>query len=114
MDKDRRSLFQKVFEPTGKAVASLGQDTLAGLHILGSAVGGAQLKGGRGSGVSPASVVTHIDRMGVRAVPIIVLMSFLIGAIIAQHGAFQLRYFGAELFVVDLVGILHFAKSVCF
>lgn len=106
VDKDRRSLFQKVFEPTGKAVASLGQDTLAGLHILGSAVGGAQLKGGRGSGVSPASVVTHIDRMGVRAVPIIVLMSFLIGAIIAQQGAFQLRYFGAELFVVDLVGIL--------
>jgi phospholipid/cholesterol/gamma-HCH transport system permease protein len=34
------------------------------------------------------------------------LMSFLIGAIIAQQGAFQLRYFGAEIFVVDLVGIL--------
>jgi phospholipid/cholesterol/gamma-HCH transport system permease protein len=33
-------------------------------------------------------------------------MSFLIGAIIAQQGAFQLRYFGAEVFVVDLVGIL--------
>jgi phospholipid/cholesterol/gamma-HCH transport system permease protein len=69
-------------------------------------VRGAQLKLGHGSGVSPASVVTHIDRMGVRAVPIIVLMSFLIGAIIAQQGAFQLRYFGAEIFVVDLVGIL--------
>lgn len=105
-DKDQRTLFQRIFEPAGKAVWSLGQDALAGLHILGSAVGGAQLKGGRGAGVSPASVVTHIDRMGVRAVPIIVLMSFLIGAIIAQQGAFQLRYFGAELFVVDLVGIL--------
>ena len=33
-------------------------------------------------------------------------MRFLIGAIIAQQGAFQLRYFGAEIFVVDLVGIL--------
>ena len=44
--------------------------------------------------------------MGVNAVPIIALMSFLIGAIIAQQGAFQLRYFGAEIFVVDLVGIL--------
>ncbi len=47
-----------------------------------------------------------MDRMGVRAVPIIALMSFLIGAVIAQQGAFQLRNFGAEIFVVDLVGIL--------
>jgi phospholipid/cholesterol/gamma-HCH transport system permease protein len=76
------------------------------MYILGSAVRGAQMKFGRGSGVSPASIVNQIDHMGVRAVPIILLMSFLIGAIIAQQGAFQLRYFGAEVFVVDLVGIL--------
>jgi phospholipid/cholesterol/gamma-HCH transport system permease protein len=105
-EKDTRSLFQRIFEPPGKAVAELASDSVAAMHILGSAVAGAQLKFGRGTGVSAASVVTHIDRMGVRAVPIIVLMSFLIGAIIAQQGAFQLRYFGAELFVVDLVGIL--------
>ncbi|MGE6743944.1 ABC transporter permease [Allorhizobium pseudoryzae] len=104
--QDDRSLFQKIFEPPGKVIASFADDAVAGMHILGSAVAGAQVKLGRGSGVSAASVVTHIDRMGVRAVPIIVLMSFLIGAIIAQQGAFQLRYFGAELFVVDLVGIL--------
>ncbi|MRT32601.1 hypothetical protein FGX01_01595, partial [Xylella fastidiosa subsp. multiplex] len=64
---------------------------------------GAQMKLGRGRGVSPAAIVNQIDHMGVRAVPIIMLMSFLIGAIIAQQGAFQLRYFGAEVFVVDLV-----------
>ena len=44
--------------------------------------------------------------MGVGAVPVVVLMSTIIGAIIAQQGAFQLRYFGADIFVVDLVGIL--------
>ena len=33
-------------------------------------------------------------------------MSFLIGGIIAQQGAFQLRYFGADIYVVDLVGVL--------
>ena len=38
--------------------------------------------------------------------PIIFLMSLLIGGIIAQQGVFQLSYFGAEIFVVDLVGIL--------
>ncbi len=100
------TLFERIFAPSGKIMVGLGGDFYAAMHILGSAVRGAQMKFGRGAGVSPASVVTHIDRMGVRAVPIIVLMSFLIGAIIAQQGAFQLRYFGAEIFVVDLVGIL--------
>jgi len=99
-------LFERLFEPAGKAMYELYDDFVASLYILGSAVRGAQLKLNRSSGISPASIVTHIDRMGVRAVPIIMLMSFLIGAIIAQQGAFQLRYFGAEVFVVDLVGIL--------
>ncbi|WP_075215604.1 ABC transporter permease [Mongoliimonas terrestris] len=50
--------------------------------------------------------VNHIDRAGFQAVPIIALMSFLIGMIIAQQGGFYFRSFGAELFVVDLVGVL--------
>tara|TARA_R110002020_G_scaffold34066_18_gene103618 strand:- start:8777 stop:9967 length:1191 start_codon:yes stop_codon:yes gene_type:complete len=104
--KQNRSLFDRLFSPVGKNLFELYEDLHASLYILGSAVRGAQLKLNRSSGISPASIVTHIDRMGVRAVPIIMLMSFLIGAIIAQQGAFQLRYFGAEVFVVDLVGIL--------
>ena len=100
------TLFERTFKPIGKAMVSIWDDTVAAMFILGSAVRGAQLKLGRHSGLSPAAIVNQIDRMGVQAVPIITLMSFLIGAIIAQQGAFQLRYFGAELFVVDLVGIL--------
>ncbi len=103
---DRRNLFERIFEPVGRMTLNLWGDVVAMMFVLGSAVRGAQTKLGRGSGVSPASVVNQLDHMGVRAVPIIVLMSFLIGAIIAQQGAFQLRYFGAEVFVVDLVGIL--------
>ncbi|WP_181707455.1 ABC transporter permease [Chthonobacter rhizosphaerae] len=53
-----------------------------------------------------AAFVNHIDRAGFQAVPIIALMSFLIGMIIAQQGGFYFRSFGAELFVVDLVGVL--------
>lgn len=100
------TLFERVFEPIGRNVMEIWDDAVAAMFILGSAVRGAQLKLGRRSGVSPSAIVHHIDHMGVRAVPIILLMSFLIGAIIAQQGAFQLRYFGAEVFVVDLVGIL--------
>jgi phospholipid/cholesterol/gamma-HCH transport system permease protein len=102
----RKPLFNVIFEPVGRSMYDLWEDLIASAYILGSAVRGAQMKLDRRSGVSPASVVAQLDHMGVRAVPIIVLMSFLIGAIIAQQGAFQLRYFGAEVFVVDLVGIL--------
>jgi phospholipid/cholesterol/gamma-HCH transport system permease protein len=102
----RKNLFERLFSPLGEAMATLWGDVIQALGIIGSAVRGAQLKLGRGSGLSPAAVFTQVEQMGVNAVPIIALMSFLIGAIIAQQGAFQLRYFGAEVFVVDLVGIL--------
>jgi phospholipid/cholesterol/gamma-HCH transport system permease protein len=52
------------------------------------------------------SVVNQLDRVGFRAVPIIVLIMFLIGAILAQQGIFHFRRFGAETYVVDMVGIL--------
>ena len=52
------------------------------------------------------SVINQIDRVGFRAVPIIVLIMFLIGAILAQQGIFHFRRFGAETYVVDMVGIL--------
>lgn len=103
----RKGKFPNVIlEVIGREVVKGWEDFLAGMYILGSAVRGAQMKLGRGREVSPAAIVNQIDQMGVRAVPIITLMSFLIGAIIAQQGAFQLRQFGAEVFVVDLVSIL--------
>jgi phospholipid/cholesterol/gamma-HCH transport system permease protein len=52
------------------------------------------------------SVVHHLDRVGWQAIGIVVLITFLIGCIIAQQGIFHFRRFGAEDYVVDLVGIL--------
>lgn len=52
------------------------------------------------------STVHHLDRVGWRAVPVILLMTFLIGCIIAQQGLFHFRRFGVETYVVDMVGIL--------
>lgn len=52
------------------------------------------------------SMVHQIDLVGWRAVPIILLITFLIGAILAQQGIFHFRKFGADIFVVDMVGIL--------
>ena len=52
------------------------------------------------------SIVHHLDRVGFRAVPIIMLIQFLIGAILAQQGIFHFSKFGAETYVVDMLGIL--------
>ena len=90
----------------GRVMNTLWVETLMGLNVIGAAIRGPQLKAGRRGSVRPISIVHHIDRMGLRAVPIVTLMSFLIGAIIAQQSAFQLRVFGLEVWSVDLVGIL--------
>ena len=50
------------------------------------------------------ALVHQVELVGVSALPIIGLMSFLIGIVIAQQGAVQLAAFGAETLTVNLVG----------
>ncbi len=52
------------------------------------------------------SLVYQLYKVGFQAIPIMVLITFLIGAIIAQQGFFHFRKFGADSYVVDMVGIL--------
>jgi len=49
--------------------------------------------------------VVHLEQVGFNALPIAGLISFLIGVVMAYQGASQLQKFGAEIFVVDLVGV---------
>ncbi|SFD56610.1 ABC transporter permease [Roseivivax sediminis] len=51
------------------------------------------------------ALVHHCEAVGWQAVPIVALMAFLIGVVLAFQGATQLRQFGAEVFVVDLIAI---------
>ncbi|WP_323767771.1 MlaE family lipid ABC transporter permease subunit [Marinovum sp.] len=51
------------------------------------------------------SLVHHCEEVGLKAVPIVALMAFLIGIVLAFQGSTQLRQFGAEVFVVDLIAI---------
>ncbi len=50
------------------------------------------------------ALVRQMELVGVSALPIIGLMSFLIGIVIAQQGAVQLEQFGAEALTINLVG----------
>ena len=50
------------------------------------------------------ALVRQLELVGISALPIVGLMSFLIGIVIAQQGAVQLAQFGAETLTVNLVG----------
>ncbi|WP_260482725.1 ABC transporter permease [Sphingomicrobium flavum] len=50
------------------------------------------------------AVVQRFDLVGVRALGIIGLMSFLIGIVVGQQGAVQLQQFGAEVYTINLIG----------
>jgi phospholipid/cholesterol/gamma-HCH transport system permease protein len=50
------------------------------------------------------AVVQRFDLVGVRALGIIGLMTFLIGIVIGQQGAVQLQQFGAEVYTINLIG----------
>jgi phospholipid/cholesterol/gamma-HCH transport system permease protein len=52
-----------------------------------------------------ASTVHHIERIGIDAVPILGLLAFLIGVVLAFQGADQLRAYGAEVFTINLLGV---------
>ncbi|MBK3665796.1 ABC transporter permease [Bradyrhizobium diazoefficiens] len=95
-----------MLEQIGRAVAGVG-GTIAGLvDMLGAvlAAGGRVLI--RPRSLRLTSTVHHLEQVCWRAVPIIVLITFLIGCIIAQQGIFHFRRFGADIFVVDMLGVL--------
>jgi phospholipid/cholesterol/gamma-HCH transport system permease protein len=93
-------------EKLGKAMVDIGHDLMAIANMLG-AIGAATARVlARPQTFRLTSAVHHLDRVGLQAVPIILLITFLIGGIIAQQGFFHFRKFGAETYVVDMLGIL--------
>jgi phospholipid/cholesterol/gamma-HCH transport system permease protein len=59
------------------------------------------------------AIIQRFEIVGVHALAIVGLMSFLVGFVIAQQGAIQLQQFGAELYTVNLVGRVSFANWAC-
>jgi phospholipid/cholesterol/gamma-HCH transport system permease protein len=53
----------------------------------------------------PTSIARHVYDTGITAIPIVALIAFLIAVILAYMGAQQLRKFGADIYVVDLVTV---------
>jgi phospholipid/cholesterol/gamma-HCH transport system permease protein len=52
-----------------------------------------------------AALVHQIEETGLNSLPIVGLLAFLIGIVLAYQGADQLRRFGAEIFTINLLGV---------
>ncbi len=59
------------------------------------------------SRLRPIPILHQMDVVGLRSMGIVGLISFLIGAVMVNQGAIQLAKFGADIFVVDMLGIAH-------
>ena len=90
----------------GHSIASVGQSISDIVNMLGALIAAMVRVLARPRSFRFTSLVHQLDNVGWRAVPIILLITFLIGCIIAQQGIFHFRKFGAETYVVDMVGIL--------
>ena len=89
----------------GRRAVILWRDMIGALAFLGKLSSTALHALGRLRALRPTSVARHVYDTGITAIPIVALIAFLISVIIAYMSAQQLRSFGAEIFVVDLVTI---------
>jgi phospholipid/cholesterol/gamma-HCH transport system permease protein len=87
-------------------VVSAGESFLAMLNMLGAVAVALLRVLAQPRRFRLTAMVHQLDNVGWRAVPIILLITFLIGCIIAQQGIFHFGRFGADIYVVDMVGIL--------
>jgi phospholipid/cholesterol/gamma-HCH transport system permease protein len=99
-------------QEAGASLAHLGQSVSVFAASLGENIGFLGLVMARlataarhPSRLRVTALVHHMQQAGLDAVPIVALMGFLIGVVLAFQGAAQLKQFGAEVFVVDLISI---------
>ena len=87
-------------------LTSIGRDAIALTMFLGetaAALGRVMANPAKFRGTA---FVRQIQATGLSAVPIVALVCVLLGGVILQQAARQLRYFGAEALSIDMLGIL--------
>jgi len=102
----RRNSIIATLESVGMTMASVGADLVMLAQMIGSLMIAFKRVLLRPTTFRFTSMVHQLERVGWRAVPIILLITVLIGAILAQQGIFHFRKFGADIYVIDMVGVL--------
>jgi phospholipid/cholesterol/gamma-HCH transport system permease protein len=95
-----------MLEQIGRSVAGFGTTIMQLIDMLGAVLAATGRVLIRPSTFRLTSTVHHLEQVCWRAVPIVGLITFLIGCIISQQGIFHFRRFGADIFVVDMLGVL--------
>jgi len=104
MRPDSTPALQRVVGEIGDATATAGRTLLGLVGFFGATCVAAWNVIRHPGRFRVNAVVQRFEVVGVSALGIIGLMSFLIGIVIAQQGAVQLRQFGAEVFTINLIG----------
>jgi phospholipid/cholesterol/gamma-HCH transport system permease protein len=105
-DRSTTNRILLALDSLGRGVAQIGWAFVLIAQLLGALTAAALGTIAHPRTLRLTSIVHHLERVGWRAVPIILLSTFMIGAILAQQGIFHFRTFGADVFVVDMVSIL--------
>src|SRR5216684_1711799 len=90
----------------GRTMVEVGRDLVDFARMLGELIMVVVRVAARPQTFRLTSTVNQLERVGWRAVPIVLLITFLIGSILAQQGIFHFRKFGADIYVIDMVGVL--------
>ena len=93
-------------ESVGRNMAGAGGDFVMLAQMIGALMVAAKRVALRPWTFRLTSMINHLERVCWHAVPIILLITVLIGAILAQQGIFHFRKFGADIYVIDMVGVL--------
>ncbi|RED38083.1 phospholipid/cholesterol/gamma-HCH transport system permease protein [Rhodopseudomonas thermotolerans] len=102
----RRGSLRAPIERLGRTMYAFVDDIVALISMMGAVLAGLGRIVIRPTSFRLTSTVHHLEQVCWNAVPIILLITFLIGCIVAQQGIFHFRKFGADVFVVDMLGVL--------
>ena len=98
---EKKRLFRRV----GEKVLEVGDEANKMVHFLGQSVNSLRRFVRGEAQFRDIEFAVVIQQVGAEALPIVSLISVLVGMILAYVGALQLEPFGAEIYVADLVGL---------
>ncbi len=104
--RDNFPAILQLLEDVGRAVVAALLEFYRGVAFLGEFVVAMAYVATHPMRFRFTSLVAHMELIGLRSAPIIILINILVGGIVAQQGIFQLLRFGASSYTVSLIGIL--------